>query len=282
MLAQAKEREFHFTDRDFSFICKLVGEETGIVLGEAKRNMVYSRLARRLRALGIDSFGEYCKLLKNDKDQELVNFINAITTNLTSFFREGHHFTYLARTLLPELMERNAESRRLRIWSAGCSSGEEPYSIAMTVREAIPENSGWDIRILATDLDSNMVERAGSGVYTEERIESLPRQQIKRWFLRGKGNREGMVRVKPELQSMISFRQLNLLHDWPFSGPFDIIFCRNVVIYFSKDTQRVLVDRYADLTHDQSALFLGHSESLFKVSDRFSLVGNTIYRRNGK
>ena len=230
----------------------------------------------------MDSFRDYCRLLESRDSDELVNFINAITTNLTAFFREPHHFEYLSSTLLPELMRYNDASRRLRIWSAGCSSGEEPYSIAMTVRETIPETAGWDVRILATDLDTNMVERARSGIYSEERVASLPRQRLKRWFLRGKGEHQGKVRVRPELQSMITFRQLNLLHDWPFSGPFDIIFCRNVVIYFSKDTQRVLINRYADITHPKSALFLGHSESLFKVSDRFDLVGNTIYRRNGK
>jgi len=168
--------------------------------------------------------------------------------------------------------------RRLRCWSAGCSTGEEPYSIAMVLRETLPEQ-GWDTRILATDLDSDVVAKAQRGVYAQERVNGISPERLRRWFLRGKGNNDGMVQVRPPLRELIAFRQLNLMHEWPISGPLDFIFCRNVVIYFDKPTQKVLFDRYAELLPVGGHLFIGHSESLFKVSDRFKLIGKTIYRK---
>ncbi len=273
------EGDFHFTDKDFRTIVDLLGKRAGIVLTDAKRNMVYSRLARRLRTLGLSHFKHYLEVVQDEASGELLHFTNALTTNLTAFFREQHHFDYLAKTLLPEVMRNNARSRKVRIWSAGCSTGEEPYSIAQTLRETIPAGSGWDTRILATDLDSNVVATADAGVYSMERVKGIPKARLSRWFLRGKNGQEGMVRVKSELREMITFQQLNLLESWPFRGPFDAIFCRNVVIYFNKQTQAKLVDRYADMMVDGGILFLGHSESLFKVTDRFELIGNTIYRK---
>ena len=272
--------EFTFTDKDFERVTKLIGERTGIVLSSAKRQMVYSRLARRLRALGLSDFSRYLTMVKDDVDGELVNFVNAMTTNLTAFFREPHHFEYLASTTLPRVMKENSRSRQIRIWSAGCSTGEEPYTIASVVREVIPAGSGWDIQILATDLDSNVLNTAANGVYSAERVAGLTPKRLKRWFLNGKGENAGMVRVKNELRDLITFQQLNLMESWPIKGPFDLIFCRNVVIYFNKDTQRKLVERYANIMNPDANLFLGHSESLFKVSDRFKLIGNTIYQRS--
>lgn len=273
-----KEKEFTLSDRNFGFIRDLVGERTGIVLSDLKRDMTYGRLVRRLRELKLSSFDEYCALLKSGDEDELINLTNAITTNLTSFFREPHHFEFLSQELLPKLFASKAD-RRLRIWSAGCSSGEEPYTIAMTILESVPQIRNWDIRILATDLDYNMVSRAASGIYTEERVNGIDARRQKRWFRRGRGENAGMVRVSPELQNLITFKQLNLLHEWPMKGPFDIIFCRNVVIYFNKETQRELFSRYADIMTSDGHLFIGHSESLYKVSDRFELLGRTIYRR---
>jgi len=273
-----KEKEFTLSDRNFGFIRDLVGERTGIVLSDLKRDMTYGRLVRRLRELKLSSFDEYCALLKSGDEDELINLTNAITTNLTSFFREPHHFEFLSQELLPKLLASKAD-RRLRIWSAGCSSGEEPYTIAMTILESVPQIRNWDIRILATDLDYNMVSRAASGIYTEERVNGIDARRQKRWFRRGRGENAGMVRVSPELQNLITFKQLNLLHEWPMKGPFDIIFCRNVVIYFNKETQRELFSRYADIMTPDGHLFIGHSESLYKVSDRFELLGRTIYRR---
>jgi chemotaxis protein methyltransferase CheR len=185
----------------------------------------------------------------------------------------------LADTLIPKLVEEKKHNKRLRIWSAGCSTGEEPYSIAITLKQALPDFDEWDVKILATDLDANVVAHGKRGVYREERITGLPDDVIERWFKRGKGNNAEMVRVHPELQQMITFKRLNLLQEWPMSGPFDLMFCRNVVIYFDKDTQRVLFDRYADILVADAHLFIGHSETLYKVSDRFESLGHTIYQK---
>ena len=271
-------RDFVFTERDFRFIQRLIGESTGIVLSEAKRDMVYGRLSRRLRQLNLSSFADYCRLLEEGDEAELVQFVNAITTNLTSFFRENHHFDYLGGTVLPKLFSEKRD-RRIRIWSAGCSTGEEPYSLAMVVKESMPARGEWDIKILATDLDSEVLQRAKCGEYGIERVESIPKPRLRRWFRRGRGVNEGIVKVSPELQQLISFKQLNLMSAWPMKGKFDIIFCRNVVIYFDKPTQRVLFDRYADLIQDRGHLFVGHSESLHSVTDRFELIGKTVYRK---
>lgn len=269
------QTEFNLEDSDFDYIKEVIGVRTGIVLSDVKRNMVYSRLSRRLRALKINSFSEYCDLLREEDETELVNFVNAITTNLTSFFREKHHFEYLEEVIIPQIISQNDGRKRIRIWSAGCSTGEEPYTIAMVLKKAVPNISTWDVKILATDLDSNVVATAKAGIYAEERIEGIHASLKKKWFTR----REDQVQVSSELKELITFNQLNLMHDWPFKGSFDLIFCRNVVIYFSKDTQRGLVTRYADYTRDDGHLFLGHSESLFKVSERYKLIRNTMYQK---
>lgn len=274
------ERDFNFTDRDFNYFRRLIKEHAGIELSDAKRDMVYGRLTKRLRALDMTVFKDYCNYLEDpSNDEEFTNFINSLTTNLTSFFREQHHFDYLKNTLFPEIAKKNYQSRKIRIWSAGCSTGEEPYSIAITVKEFFPESAGWDVKILATDLDTNVIETAANGVYKNERVEGLPKNMLQRWFHKGKGSKEGLVVVSSELKELIYFKQLNLMGDWPMKGQFDLIFCRNVVIYFNKDTQKTLVGRYADNMIDNGHLFLGHSESLYKVSDRFKLIGNTIYQR---
>lgn len=276
---EEREKEFHFTDKEFKFISDLVGQRTGIVLSSAKRQMVYGRLSRRLRQLKLTKFSDYCDLLTSGHEEELIEFTNALTTNLTAFFRENHHFEYLKQTVIPELIRNKAGSKRIRIWSAGCSSGEEPYSIAMCMREALPKASGWDIKILATDLDSNMVERGKTGVYTSERVEGLSPERMKKWVKKGTGDNADKVRMSDELRDLITFKELNLMEAWPIKGPFDFMFCRNVVIYFNKDTQKILFDRYADLLAPKAHLFIGHSESLNKVTDRFNLLGKTIYQK---
>ncbi len=277
----SKEREFVFTDKDFRLIQNLVSRHTGISLSDAKRDLVYSRLARRLRALGIVHFRDYIRLLDDDNNEdELIQFTNAITTNLTSFFRENHHFEHLVKTALPEVMARNTQSRRIRIWSAGCSTGEEPYSLAMAIRETVPATQGWDVRILATDLDSNVLERAQNGLYAEERVNGISKSRLRKYFMKGRGENTENVRVSPGLQELITFKQLNLMHEWPIKGPFDIIFCRNVVIYFDKPTQKVLFERYANILHKEGYLYVGHSESLYRVTKKFDLIGNTIYKQN--
>lgn len=276
---EEREKEFHFSDKEFKFISKLVGERTGIVLSDAKRQMVYGRLSRRLRQLKLTKFSDYCDMLTSGHEGELIEFTNAITTNLTAFFRENHHFEHLTSTVLPDLIKKNAHTKRLRVWSAGCSSGEEPYSIAMCLREALPKSSGWDVKILATDLDSNMVQRGKDGIYTAERVEGLSSTRMKKWVKKGTGANADKVRMSSELRDMITFKELNLMEGWPIKGPFDFMFCRNVVIYFNKETQKVLFDRYADLLRDDAHLYIGHSESLNKVTDRFNLLGKTIYQK---
>ncbi len=273
-----EEKEFPFTDTDFAFIQELVAERTGIVLTDIKRTMVYSRIARRIRQCGVSDFAEYCDLLKSGDESELISFTNAITTNLTSFFREPHHFEYLAKTVLPEL-EKSKKDKRIRIWSAGCSSGEEPYSIAMTILDHFKNKPDWDIKILASDLDYEMVEKASKGIYKEDRVTGLDKNHLKNYVRKGKGSLSGMVKMDKRLMELITFKQLNLLHDWPFKGPFDFMFCRNVVIYFNKETQKELFDRYANVLDENAPLFIGHSESLFKVTKRFKSLGQTIYRK---
>lgn len=271
--------EFEFVDQDFHFLRKLVLTHAGISLSEHKRDLVYGRLAKRLRAHGLSCFSDYCRILQHDPQAELEYFINAITTNLTSFFREHHHFDFLADEI-GRMLERDVQRRlRLRIWSAGCSTGEEPYSLAMTLDQATPDINRHDIRILATDLDSDVVRKAARGIYSISGIAGLDNHYLKRWFLRGKGKQAGKVMATPGLRSLIDFRQLNLVHDWPMHGPFDAIFCRNVVIYFDAATRRTLFERFADMLEPGGLLFVGHAETLRNISNRFELIGKTTYRR---
>jgi chemotaxis protein methyltransferase CheR len=279
-------REFALSDQDFNALRALVHQVTGISLAETKRNLVYGRLSRRLRALKLESFAQYRQLLESDPDgQEMIEFVNAITTNLTSFFRESHHFDYLRQHKLAPLA--NGAAPRLRIWSAGCSTGEEPYSIAMTVCEALGDTPRLDLKILATDLDSDVLARARSGVYLADNLKGMSPVRVSRFFEPKKsdddgGGRTGAARyvVKPAVSRLITFKQLNLMHELPMHGPLDVIFCRNVVIYFDKDTQRRLFQRYARLQRPGDLLFIGHSESMFKVSEAYTLIGKTIYKRN--
>jgi len=274
-----KTREFEFTAEVFEKIRQIVKSHTGIVLADGKQDMVYGRLTRRLRALDLPDFNSYLTIIEREDEEELIHLVNAITTNLTSFFREEHHFGYLKSAVFPSLLEKNAATRRIRIWSAGCSTGEEPYSIAMTVKEFFADHPGWDVKIIATDLDSNVVAKAAKAVYDKTRVEGVSPEYKKRWMKRGRGEKSEQVKMKAELQELITFKQLNLLHQWPIKGPIDIIFCRNVVIYFDKDTQRTLFGRYADVLSSDGHLFIGHSENMFNVCDRFESLGHTIYQR---
>ncbi len=275
---RAESREFPFSDAEFAFIRELVEKHAAIKLPDTKRQMVYGRLVRRLRELRLGSFAEYVALLREDAGgPEFVNLINAVTTNLTSFFREKHHFDALRESVIPDFITRNAARRELRIWSAGCSTGEEPYSISMTAVECLP--AGWSLKILATDIDTKVLATAEAGIYGEERIRSLPDAIKRRGFLRGKGGADQKVRVRPEFQQPISFKQLNLMEPWPMRGKFDLIFCRNVVIYFDKPTQQRLFDRFADQLVDGGYVFLGHSETMHNLTTRFRLLGQTIYQK---
>ena len=271
-------REFAFSEEDFQALRVLVKSLTGIHLSEQKRELVYGRLTRRLRALQLRSFAEYRDRLTRDQ-QEVAELCNAITTNLTSFFREPHHFQYLRDHVLAPLAADPGRGRRLRIWSAGCSTGEEPYSIAMAVLEALPEPERWDVKILATDLDSEVLERARRGVYPAERTGNISPELLERFFIERQEPGGPCRQIAPQVAALVTFKQLNLIHDLPMRGPLDAIFCRNVVIYFDKETQRELFARIARLQRSGGLLFLGHSESLFKVCDSYALIGKTIHRR---
>ena len=279
-LAAPRVREFEFGNEDFEALRQLVKRLTGINLSDQKRELVYGRLARRLRVLHLRTFAEYRDLLASDGGREIGEFCNAITTNLTSFFRESHHFEYLREQVLQPMVANRTASHRVRIWSAGCSTGEEAYSLAMTVIESIPDLRTWDVKILATDLDSDVLAKAQRGIYAAERVRAIGAQRLSRFFAERRGREGATYEVKPELTSLITFKQLNLMHPLPMKGPLDAIFCRNVVIYFDKDTQRELFSRVAQLQRPGHLLFLGHSESLFKVSESYTPIGKTVYRRS--
>jgi chemotaxis protein methyltransferase CheR len=272
-------REYEFTQRDFDFLRKVSNARTGIVVTDDKFDMFYSRLARRVRLLGLSSFAQYCDYLEDPAHTEEFNeLVNALTTNLTAFFRENHHFEFLARTALPEFAKRNRGGGRLRIWSAGCSTGEEPYSIAMVLAEQRQRLHGISPEILASDIDSNVLAQAQSGIYPMARVEKLERARLKSFFQKGKGGQAGKVRVGEELRRLVRFERVNLMEPLQVETQ-DLIFCRNVIIYFDKETKRRLVERFAERLVDGGYLIVGHSESLYQVTDRFELLGNTVYRK---
>lgn len=265
-------KEFDFNGRDFERVRGLIYKRAGISLADSKQEMVYSRLARRLRATGIVSFAKYLDDLEaNRMPDEWESFTNALTTNLTSFFREAHHFPLLADHV------RKHKGETLNIWCSASSTGEEPYSIAITVCEALNTLTP-PVHIIATDIDTNVLATAANGIYPIERIEKLTAEQQRRFFLKGKGDKAGMARARLELRQLITYRQLNLLDErWDIRGPFDVIFCRNVMIYFDKPTQRKILSRFVPLMKPDGLLFAGHSENFLYVSDALKLRGKTVY-----
>ncbi len=265
------DREFDFTANDFARVRKLIYQHAGISLSEAKTDMVYSRIGRRLRATGFDSFKVYLDNLENENDAaEWEAFTNALTTNLTSFFREEHHFPILAEHL-------TKIKGPIRIWCSAASTGEEPYSIAMTACEAFGTMKP-PVEIIATDIDTNVLATASRGVYPYERVSKLSEERRQRFFQRGTGANEGSVRVRNELRSMITFEQLNLLDEqWALKDSFDVIFCRNVMIYFDKPTQSKILSHFVPLMKPHAILFAGHSENFLYVSNAFHLRGKTVY-----
>ena len=281
MSAAVKLEAVRLTDADFEWVRRRIKAASGIDLHEGKRELVQGRMSRRLRALGLTDFRSYRELLDGPGGQaELVEFTNVLTTNVTAFFREAHHFDRLSREVVPALAARGL--RRIRVWSAGCSSGEEPYTIGMTLLEALGASADqWDLKILATDLDTSMVEQGASGVYRVDRVDGMPRERLERWFLKGKGRRSGLVRVRPQLARMMRFKQLNLMETWPFKGSFDVIFCRNVMIYFDRPTRERLLRRFAERLAPGGWLFIGHSESVEDALDVLEPAGQTSYRKRG-
>ncbi|MCP4449240.1 MAG: protein-glutamate O-methyltransferase CheR [Myxococcales bacterium] len=270
-----ESREFRFTKAHFRHLSELVTREIGIQLPDHKERLVYGRLVRRLRELQLSDFEDYIKILEDPSSGEMGEFVNAVTTNVTSFFREPHQWKALRETLLPEIVANKSE-KRLRIWSAGCSTGQEPYSIMMCLGEFFDQS--WDIRLLATDLDTKVIATAESAVYREEAVENFTQTEKRRWLLRGTGEQSGMVLVRPELRENITFRQLNLLKPWPFDGPFDIIFCRNVMIYFDKELMFNLVARFEQRLRPGGLLLIGHSESLLGGDFHLGAVAKNTYQ----
>lgn len=278
--AFAATGSFDLADEDFSFLVREVHQRTGIVISDRKRSMLCGRLSRRLRSLGLDSFRAYCEMLSGPNGpQEMGAMVNAITTNLTSFFREPHHFEHMHQVALPEIQQRGQQTgeRRLRIWSAGCSSGEEPYSLAMTLLTSNLPLAVWDARILATDLDTDMVKTAAAGNYTLADAPHFSPENRSRFT--DPAGEPGRITMNQAARRLIIFKQLNLLEAWPMRGAFDIIFCRNVMIYFDEPTKAKLVDRFADILRPGGFLYIGHSEALFRVTTRFEPAGRTLYRK---
>ncbi|MCF6215403.1 MAG: protein-glutamate O-methyltransferase CheR [Emcibacter sp.] len=277
-----KIREFEWRDQDFKFLANLLYDKTGIVLNEKKKEMMYGRLVRRLRALDIKSFADYCDYLRGSSGNVELGFtLNAITTNTTNFFRENHHFDYLRDIILPPVRKQIDQDpeHHFRIWSAGCSSGQEPYSIAMVMHKVLGKKA-QNSKILATDLDSNVLAKGKRGQYDAKLCrETIPRLFLASHTKKVKNAKGDELVISDDIKNLISFKQLNLLHDWPMTGSFDAIFCRNVMIYFDKATQKNLVRRYAEYLKPGGVLYVGHSESLLSVSDIFKSQGKTIYRK---
>jgi len=265
-------REFAITDAEFQRIRKLIYQHAGINLSEAKKDMVYSRLGRRLRVNNLTTFNDYLALLETNDEAEWEAFVNSLTTNLTSFFREAHHFPLLA-----EHIHKIKHRRPIELWCSAASTGEEPYTMAMTMVDVFGSYTP-PVHILATDLDTNVLEKAEAGIYPLERVEKLPPDILKRFFLKGSGDKAGYVRVRKELRDMITFRQINLLdNNWPIRGPFEAIFCRNVMIYFDKTTQYNILKKFVPVMHSDALLFAGHSESFQHAADLFHIRGKTVY-----
>lgn len=265
-------REFSFLPADFERVRKLIYQHAGISLSPVKQDMVYSRLARRLRATGSRSFTEYLDALEKNGGDEWERFVNSLTTNLTSFFREPHHFPIFA-----DHLQKLGTRRPIRVWCSAASTGEEPYSIAMTVAETFGSNCSH-VSIIASDLDTNVLETGRKGVYPVERVEKLSPERLRRFFLRGTGSQAGYVAVRPELKTLINFQRINLLDaSYPLKGPLDVIFCRNVMIYFDKPTQYKILSRFAPMLQPDGLMFAGHSESFMHAADLFRSLGKTVY-----
>jgi chemotaxis protein methyltransferase CheR len=271
--------EYVMTERDFSNIAAMLEREAGIALPRAKATMAYSRLAKRLRALRLNSFAEYCELVAGPgAATERPHMIQALTTNLTHFFREPHHFEHLKTAMLPKLIAQARQGRRVRIWSAGCSSGQEPYSIALTLLSVMQDAAQYDIKILATDIDRNMLKIGHAGIYEADVLAPVPPDLLQRFFTPVPGA-PTTLRASDSLRDLIAFRPLNLIADWPMQGKFDIIFCRNVVIYFGAETQANFWSRIVPRLAPQAALYIGHSERIVGPAEgALRSDGVTIYR----
>ncbi len=266
-------REFVWTNSDFEHVQKLIYQRAGISLHDGKHAMVYSRLSRRLRETGHQSFKDYLRWLESTDGPEWQEFVNALTTNLTSFFREGHHFQ-----ILSEYLKSDKFAGGCKIWCSAASTGEEPYSIAMTAVEALGSTKNFSLA--ASDIDSKVLHTAAQGVYRADALKGVDQGRLQRFFLKGKAGNAGMARVKPELREKIDFLIVNLIkNDWPFRDPFDVVFCRNVMIYFDATTQRQVLERIHKVMKPGGLLFVGHAENFSDSRDLFALKGKTVYER---
>jgi chemotaxis protein methyltransferase CheR len=276
--APSGDREFVFRNEDFRQIAAMLHADSGIFLSEQKESLVYSRLVKRLRALGLSSFKDYCALIADASGvDERQKMLAALTTNVTRFFREPHHFQHLKDVVLPPLLQAAKRGGRVRIWSAGCSKGQEPYSIAMTILSLMPDANSYDIKILATDIDPNVLQEGRDGLYEKSELEDMPKTERSRFFTMANGDPSSWS-VSDEMRRLVSFKELNLIAQWPIKGPFDIIFCRNVVIYFNEETQAKIWSRYATLLAPGALLCIGHSERLSgPAASRFKPTGTTMY-----
>lgn len=274
---------FPLTDEQFVKLVELIYHETRIKMGEHKRALVTSRLGRRIRALKLDSFAGYMDYLQGPNgSDEMINFVNAVTTNKTDFYRENKQFIFLNEHILPNIERKLNTGHKFRIWSAACSTGEEPYTILLSLLEYFGKArmERMDFMMLASDIDTNVLARAEEGVYKEDVVRPIPPAQLSKYFLKGTGALEGYYKVKDYLKQFVKFRQINLKDDkYPIHTQFDIIFCRNVIIYFDKDFQRQLFAKFCNFLKDESYVFIGHSETLFGVSDNFKYVASNIYRK---
>lgn len=270
------------SEAQFNEISKLVKDLCGINLHDGKKELIKARLTKRLRKLHIPSFEQYLEYVRNDTTgSELTAMLDALSTNLTSFFRESDHFEYLAQQVIPRVaINATRTGRRLRIWSAGCSSGEEPYSIAITVNETLSNLKMWDIKILATDISTRMLDRAETGIYDADRIKTVAPQLRNKYFDLVETRPQRLYQVKDNISSLVHISRLNLVAHWPMHGPFDAIFCRNVMIYFDKPTQEDLVSRYWNLLGPEGTLFIGHSESLTGINHQFKYAQPTVYEKS--
>ncbi len=268
-----------FSDREFRLISDRIKKLCGIHLPESKRMLVYSRLCRRLKALDLTSFTDYLELLDGKgADKELHFAINALTTNLTRFFREPHHFDHLRSLVIPNIFTRANKGREIRFWSAGCSSGEEPYSIAMTVVDAVPSLREFDFKVIATDIDTDMLAQSVKGEYHMREHDSIPEPMRSRSTVSISSEADRFA-VDARIRDLVSFEKQNLIDDWSFEGPIDVIFCRNVMIYFEPDIQKSIVERMSDLLPEGGFLYIGHSENLSRITESVSLVGSTVYTK---
>jgi chemotaxis protein methyltransferase CheR len=273
------------TDADFEKFRRIIYDTAGITLNEGKKELLRARLGKIMRRRGIASFRDYLSVIEADESgEELTVLLDAISTNVTSFFREPDHFQFMESTVLPAVISarRTPGDRKVRIWCAGCSTGEEPYSLAVTLRETLPDVDSWDAKILATDISTRVLQIARHGIYSQDKLKAMPSPVVNRWFVPTEVHGDpGYYRVQNILRKMVTFAHLNLHAEYPFKGPFDAIFCRNVMIYFDRPTQETLVNRYHKYLADDGYLFIGHSESLNSIAHPFKYVRPAVYRKTG-